>query len=240
MKILTDIHTHTIASTHAYSTLKENLEEAKKKGLEAILISDHFGEIPDSAHPWHFLNLRSLPLYDMGVRILRGAETNILDIQGNVDIPEDIARNLDIVIASIHTPCYSGKDEADHTQAYMTAVKNPLIDVIGHSGNVLYPYDYESVIRVAGELGKLIELNSGTFRGSRKAAAMNCKKIAELCKKHSVGVSVSSDAHFYAHVGYFDAITDMLREIDFPEELVMNRSLSVLKEFLAPRKEIII
>ena len=236
MKILTDIHTHTIASGHAYSTLKENLEAAKEKGLEAICISDHFGEIPDSAHPWHFLNLKTLPMYEMGIRVLRGAETNILDIHGNIDLPDDIAKNLDIVIASIHTPCYKGANEADHTEAYMNVVNNPIVDIIGHSGHVQYPYDYESVVREARDKGKLIELNAGTFRSGRKAAKPNCQRIAELCKKHSVGVCVNSDAHFYTHIGSCDEVIKMLYDIDFPDELIMNRSLAVLKDFMAPRK----
>ena len=238
MKILTDIHTHTIASGHAYSTLKENLEAAKEKGLEAICISDHFGEIPDSAHPWHFLNLKTLPMYEMGIRVLRGAEANILDINGNIDLTEDVAKNLDIVIASIHTPCYKDTECEDHTEAYMNVVKNPMVDIIGHSGSVQYPYDYERVVIEARDNGKLIELNAGTFRSGRKAAKPNCIKIAELCKKHSVGVCVNSDAHFYTHIGSYDEVVKMLHEIDFPTELIMNRSLKVLRDFMAPRKNI--
>ena len=52
----------------------------------------------------------------------------------------------------------------------MNVVNNPIVDIIGHSGHVQYPYDYESVVKAAGDNGKLIELNSGTFRGGRKAA----------------------------------------------------------------------
>ena len=41
MKIIADTHTHTLMSTHAYSTIIENIAEAKKKGLKFIAITDH-------------------------------------------------------------------------------------------------------------------------------------------------------------------------------------------------------
>ena len=46
MKILVDLHTHTIASGHAFSTLKENIDEAKKKGLRILGTSDHANSMP--------------------------------------------------------------------------------------------------------------------------------------------------------------------------------------------------
>ena len=47
---------------------------------------------------------------------------------------------------------------------------------------------------------------------------------------------MNSDAHFYTQIGSCDEVIEMLNEIDFPEELIMNRSLEVLKNFMAPRK----
>jgi len=46
MKLLMDLHTHTIASGHAYSTLKENIDEAKNKGLKILGTSDHSYAMP--------------------------------------------------------------------------------------------------------------------------------------------------------------------------------------------------
>ena len=41
MKLIADTHTHTVASTHAYSTLQEMVHGAAEKGLFAIGITDH-------------------------------------------------------------------------------------------------------------------------------------------------------------------------------------------------------
>ena len=40
--IYADLHTHSIFSKHAYSTIKENIEIAKERKLKYIAITDHF------------------------------------------------------------------------------------------------------------------------------------------------------------------------------------------------------
>ena len=52
--IKTDLHTHTTASCHAYSTLEENVQWAKQIGLEAIAMTNHAPSLPDAPHIWHF------------------------------------------------------------------------------------------------------------------------------------------------------------------------------------------
>ena len=84
MKFVADTHTHTISSGHAYSTLDELVKEASKKGLEVIAITDHTPAMPGGAHAFHFANLRIIPKEMYGVRILRGAETNIMDYEGHI------------------------------------------------------------------------------------------------------------------------------------------------------------
>ena len=78
MKHLTDTHAHSVASTHAYSTVEEYFRAASEKGLQLFSITDHGPEMPDSPHPWHFGNMRVLPRQRYGVAMLRGVEANIL------------------------------------------------------------------------------------------------------------------------------------------------------------------
>lgn len=49
MKALIDLHTHTIGSGHAYSTIKENIEEAQRIGLSILGTSDHAPAMPGAA-----------------------------------------------------------------------------------------------------------------------------------------------------------------------------------------------
>ena len=236
MQILTDIHTQTLATPHAYSTVTENVKRASEIGLEAIAVTDHSGGL-DAPHEWHFLNLKALPKELFGVRILKGIETDITDIHGNLDMRDDVLKTMDIVIASVHRPTYKALGTEDNTEAYMNALENPYTDILGHSGYPEVKYDYEAVIKRAKELGKMIEINQGTF-GVRKPSIPNCREIALLCKKHGTFICVNSDAHFWTNIGKRDDAIKMLLEIDFPKELIANRSLESLREFLAPRKTI--
>lgn len=108
MNLKMDLHTHTVASGHAYSTLLENIQAAEKKGLEAFATTDHGPSMPGAAHLYHFYNLMSLPEKIGNVRILRGIEANIIDRKGQIDISLDLVERLDIVLAGLHYVCYSG------------------------------------------------------------------------------------------------------------------------------------
>ena len=237
MKINTDLHCHTIASVHAYSTVKELADTAREKGLEAIAVTDHGMEMKDAPMDWHFSNLKAIPDYINGVRMLRGCEANILDKSGRIDFDEWLLKKLDIVIASIHSPCYYSLPGGDHTSAYLGVLENKYVDILGHSGSPFYPYDIETVVRRAKELGKLIEINAHSFE-VRKENIERCGEIAKACMKIGTGIVVDSDAHICYEVGELSPATKMLEEINFPEELIMNRNLEALRRFLSARKSI--
>ena len=110
--------------------------------------------------------------------------------------------------------------------------KNPKVNVIAHSGDPVYAYDYEKVIPLFGENHKLVEINNHSF-DARRQNIENCKKIALCCKKHGVPIVVSSDAHFEAYVGDFGHALEMLSESDFPEELILNASAERLNDYLS-------
>lgn len=235
MKILLDTHTHTLASTHAYSTVCEMARAAADAGLEAIAVTDHAPGLPDAPHIWHFHNLKNIPREICGVKILYGAEVNILDLSGSIDMEPEILEKLDVVNASIHGPAYKDGGEKDHTSAYEAVVNNPYVDIICHSGNPAYSYDYAKIIGMAKKNHKLMEINNHSFF-VRKSSIPNCRKIAELCKEMEVGIVVSSDAHISFDLGNYNFALEMLKEISFPEKLIMNRNLAVFEEFMSVRK----
>ena len=88
MKIELDVHTHTIASGHAFSTLQEMVQAASEKGLKLLGITEHAPGIPGSCSPIYFRNLYVVPRRMYGVDLLLGAEINILDCEGNIDMDE--------------------------------------------------------------------------------------------------------------------------------------------------------
>ena len=77
MKLIADTHTHTLASTHAYSTVLENAKFASEAGLAYLGITDHAPSMTDAPHWWHFENLRVLPDELYGVKLLKGIEADL-------------------------------------------------------------------------------------------------------------------------------------------------------------------
>lgn len=231
MKILVDTHTHTNASTHAFSTLAENVSEARKRGIDMICMTDHTPALPDAPHIWHFRTLMRLPRVIDGVKLVFGAEANIIDKNGNIDLPQYDLKNMEIVIASIHHPCYTSGTVEEHTRTYMGAIKNPYVTIIGHSGNPDFEYDIDTVVKCAKEYNKCIEINNSSFK-LRPKNLENCRKIASACKKYGTNVVIGSDAHSAYEVGVFDNAIKLLEDIDFPEELVMNTDMEKFESYL--------
>lgn len=82
-----DLHMHTVASTHAYSTLHDYIAEAKRKGIKLFAITDHGPDMADAPHYWHFINMRIWPRLVEGVGILRGIEANIKNTGAKLTVP---------------------------------------------------------------------------------------------------------------------------------------------------------
>ena len=230
IQIAADLHCHTLASAHAYSTVTELAGAAAERGLQAVACTDHGVGIEDAPHLWHFMNLKILPPRIGGVRVLHGVEANVMDMTGRLDMPENVLESLDVVVASMHcglTP--EGTKEAC-TQAWLAVAANPLVDIIGHSGTPCYAYDYEAVIPEFGRCGKVVEINENTF-AVRQSSLANCRRIAALCKRHGVRVAVDSDAHYHGAVGRVDSCLRLLEELDFPPELIVNGSAANFAAF---------
>lgn len=233
MKYVLDVHTHTIVSGHAYSTLLENAKYASEIGLELLGTTDHGPSMPNSPHEWYFMNFKVLPRELYGVTMLYGAEANIIDYEGNLDLPIDIQKNLDIMIASIHEPIMESTENIDlNTTAFLKAMDNPNVHIIGHPGNPRVPIHEEELVKKAKEKNILIEINNSSFISSRVGSEKTCTKIARLCKEYGVKIILNSDSHFCYQIGNFDAALKILQQIDMPEELIINRNKAEFLDFL--------
>ena len=129
---LLDLHTHTTASGHAYNSLYEMAASASGRGIRIFGSSDHAPAMPGSSHYYHFINFKVLPRTLYGMKLLMGVELNIMDFEGNVDLDQDLLEKLDYSIASLHQPCIKSGTASQNTDAYLGAMKNPAIHIIGH------------------------------------------------------------------------------------------------------------
>lgn len=240
MKYPIDLHTHTIASGHAYSTIMENARYASDIGMKILGTADHGPNMPNAPYIWYFGNFRVLPRKLFGVAMLYGCEANIIDYDGNLDLPLDYQEKIDFMIASIHHPVMELNQNPElNTQAFLKVMDNPNVHILGHIGNPLFPIYEEEVVKKAKEKNILIEINNSSFSGSRPGSKDICKKVALLCKEYKTMIILNSDAHFCHSIGNFDEAIKMLNEINMPEELIINNSEEKLLDFLRSKgKEI--
>lgn len=227
-----DTHTHTIASGHAYNTILEMAKAAADKGIKILGITDHSKAMPEASGDFYFMNLKSMDREAYGVELLLGVELNIIDYNGKVDLPLRYIKEMDIVIASLHTPCIKPGTKEENTNALIKCCENPYIDIIGHPDDGNYDIDMEQLVLAAKRTGTLLELNNNSIV-FRMNARENDKKMLILCKEHNVPIVIGSDAHAVGKVGEKSNALELVEEVDFPEELIMNYYPDKLKEYLS-------
>lgn len=234
MKTLIDLHCHSISSGHAYSTIEEIITQAKHKDLKVLGIADHAPSMPGAPHIYYFYNLSVLPREIDGLILLKGVEANIIDYEGNIDMPTDALEKLDYAIASLHPPCIDPGSMKQNTDAVIGAMKNPYIKIIAHPDDSRYPLDYTAIVKAAKEYNVALEVNNSSLKpvSFRAGAHNNVRSFLHLCKEYKVKVIFGSDAHFSTAVGEFPHCTDVIKEINFPEELIVNYNREYINDLL--------
>ncbi len=236
MKLIADLHVHTISSGHAYSTLEEYVAQAEKIGLKMIAITDHGQAMPGAPHYYHFSNMRMIPREMKGVRILRGCEANIINEEGEIDIPEKETKGLDILMAAMHRRCgYDSQDEDKNTNVYEKAIKRyPRVNIIAHPGSPTHPVNLERIVEVAKANNVVIEINSSSFV-SRPGSWDRCLTIAKEVKRQDWVVTIGSDAHVSTMLGEFRQALKLAKEAGLSEKHIVNTSVEKIEKYLLKR-----
>ena len=234
MTDLLDVHTHTIASVHAYSTLREMITAAKEKGLSLIGISDHAPSMPGAFHEFYFCNFKVIRRDAYGIDLIMGVELNIIDFAGSTDLRQDFLDRVDYAIASLHDPCIKPGTREQNTAALIGAMKNPKVKIIGHPDNPKYPVDFDALAKAAKENHVLLECNNSSYApgGSRQGSRELAGELLAACKKHGTMVIMGSDAHIDLDVGNHASSREVIEAAGFPEELVINRDAAAFLDFI--------
>ena len=234
MKIELDMHTHTIASGHAFSTLQEMARAGADRGLKLLGITEHTSGIPGTCDPIYFRNLHVVPRQMYGIELMLGAEINILDSKGNIDADEELMRRLDIRVAGIHSLCYTSGTMEENTEGMIKVIRNPYIQIISHPGDGTAKLDFEPIVLAAKEHYTLLEINNSSLKPTRNKvdARENNRKILDLCKKYEVPVILGSDAHISFDIANYEYLYALLQQTEFPEELIVNRNVEMFKNYL--------
>jgi len=241
MRLLADLHTHTLASGHAYSTATELAVAARRAGLGLIAITDHGPACPGAPEQWYFWNLKVVPSIIDGVRILKGCEANPAETENGIDLPDSILENLDFVAVGFHPETgFDQRDRARNTDALLRVIANPYVDMITHPGNDdEFPLDLDAVVAEAAARGVILELNDHSFAPTSCRASSNHREreFAEAAMAAGVPVAVNSDAHFASQVGRFEAALAIAEQIGLAEERIVNRTPASVLEHLLGRRE---
>lgn len=226
MQTLLDVHTHTIVSGHAFCTLNEMIAEAQKHDLTLFGVTEHGPALPGTCPSIYFRNMHVVPRQYGKMRLLMGAELNIIDYEGNIDVTEEEELNsMDLIIAGLHKLCYTDGSHEQNTSALLGAIENPRIHIISHPcDGTASSFDIEAVVLAAKRTGTLLELNSSSLNPSRHKTLAHPMfvQMLNLCKHHDVPIIMGSDAHHTASICDYRYALPLLEETDFPEALIIN------------------
>ena len=235
-KIVLDIHTHTVASGHAYGTVAENAIAARDKGLTGLGISDHAPGIPGVCAPEELCRLRENGRVLCGVNMYYGVENNVLK-GGTMTLGEPYLSMLDYCIVGIHGTCYEDQGIRKNTEDLIKCMRDPKTFFVSHPDDGAFPLDYETLVPAAKELGVALELNDSHIRNPwRKDSLKNIRTYLEVCMRYRADIFIGSDAHEPARVGCFSDAIAMLDETGFDEDLIINNDEEKFREFIGFKK----
>ncbi len=196
-----DLHAHTDWSD-GHLPLEKLIEAAEGRGYEYIVVSDH----SRSATIARGLSVDELRAQSQKIRelqprfrirILTGSECDIL-ADGTMDFPDEVLRELDIVLAAVHSRF--AQSRAEMTARIVRALAHPHVDILAHpTGRLIgsrepYDVDLEAVFAAAVRHGKAIEINGSPDR--LDLSDVHARRAAEL----GIPIAVNSDTHYLSNL----------------------------------------
>ncbi len=204
-RVRCDLHVHTDFSD-GEATLPAMARAAAERGLRAIAITDHlrFAQaIPGLSADDLRRQIEEVRRRNetAGLTLLTGVEANIAR-DGTVDVPRDLLKDLDLVIASVHTHLRLGRKEM--TDRLLRAVEDEGVDILGHPTGRLIgerppcEADWDEVFRRAAKTGTALEVNAHPQR---------LDLGAELIRR-AIGfgarLAIGTDAHDVGHLDFLE------------------------------------
>ncbi|MGZ5567274.1 MAG: DNA polymerase/3'-5' exonuclease PolX [Limisphaerales bacterium] len=192
-----DLHCHTTDSD-GRASIEEMAEAARARGYEYLAITDHSKRLAmiqglDAKRlRQQIRRIDKLNGKLKGIRLLKSCEVDILD-DGSLDMPDDVLKELDVVVCSIHSKFNLPADK--QTERILRAMDNPYMNILGHpTGRLIdqrvgYPLDIERILQAAKERGCIIEINAQPDR--LDLPDFHCQRGKELKLKFVI----STDAH---------------------------------------------
>jgi DNA polymerase (family X) len=231
-----DLHMHTEASD-GVDTLEKMALAAKSRRYEYIGISDHSPSLKIANGLSAERLKKQIRAIDKlneklsGIRILKSSEVDIL-ADGALDYPDEILRELDYTVCSIHSRFAMNKEQ--QTERIIRAMDNRNFNILGHAtGRLLlkrpgYEIDIERIIEHARQNGCFFELNSSPDRLDVSA------ENARLIREAGILIAISTDAHSTGELATIRFGLEQARRAALDKSSVLNtRPLSDLLKLFA-------
>ncbi|HZT32152.1 MAG TPA: PHP domain-containing protein [Bryobacteraceae bacterium] len=221
---LGDLHAHT-RSSDGVSSIEEMAEAAKTLGYEYVGITDHSQSlkiargVPASALLDQIRQIDKLNGRLRNFQVLKSSEVDILQ-DGSLDYPDEILRELDYTVCSIHSRFGLGKRE--QTDRILRAMGNPFFNILGHAtGRLLlkrpgYEVDMDRINERARQNGCCFEINSSPDRLDLSA------EHARHATEAGVMIAVSTDAHSTGEFGLIRCGIDQARRAGLEKAGLLN------------------
>src|SRR5467141_2048636 len=208
-----DLQMHSTASD-GKNSIEEMAEAARELGHQYIAITDHSKAVTvangldEKRMAAHIKKIHALSEKDLGIRVLAGAEVDILK-DGSLDYSDEILAQLEVVVCSIHS--YFNLDRAAMTERMLAAIENPYTQIIAHpTGRLLlrrdpFDYDMEKILEACAKHGVAMECNSYPDRLDLKDVYLR------MCKDRGVKVVISTDSHSTGNLSFIQYGVTMAR-----------------------------
>jgi len=199
-----DLHTHTNFTDGNYSP-EEMIEAAQERGYKYYAITDHSKKVAmargldEKRLGKQIERIDALNDKIKNIKILKGIEVDILE-DGTLDLSNDILKELDIVVCSVHYNRNLSKKK--QTKRILKAMDNPYFNILAHpTGRLIgerrgYDVDMEKIMKEAKDKGCFLEINSFPDRLDLNDAN------ARFAKETGLKLSISTDAHSKGHLEY--------------------------------------
>ncbi len=192
-----DLHMHTTWSDGAHS-LEEMAEACRKRGYQYMAVTDHsqYLKVANGLTVERLKRQREeinrLNAGYTDFTILAGIEMDILP-DGSLDYDDDVLKEMDLVIASIHSSFSQPKEKI--MERLKAALYHGNVNIIAHpTGRLIgrrvgYEVDMDMLIELAKETNTVLELNANPNR--LDLSATNIRKAADA----GVKIAINTDAH---------------------------------------------
>lgn len=246
--IIADLHTHTTFSLHAYSSIKENIEYAKKAGLKYIAITDHFyndGTILDKKNETNRIKYleERVDTLESGITVIGGAEFNLNQPIEYWDKLKTIRwrpiglhnwfiETNDITLDDLYQLFMKSIDKHNafvHIEREIHKINNKK-----HKENLDAEVKifFQKMINLAKENDILLEVNESSLITNECGGAERLKYWLTLAKENGNLIYLGTDAHYCEEVGKFDNAIKLLNSIKFPKERIINCNEELLRKKL--------